>query len=281
MLLLQVNTAVQFAGATGASGRYRPKQRAHRRRRASLQDPQRQNAAPGNAVQPGPPVNRPSLSARRIRRRARPKRPDGEERETAGGDAGSTQRTNENGEPVNQEGLTEAEQREVQKLKARDREVRAVNRRTPPWAAASPGSRVTPTRPGRMAGNTPLAARSRSIPARSTAIRKPRSARWSRSSAPPWRRCSPPRRRIAVSPAEAEAKIQAARQEIQAEKREEQAEQIREAPRERTGRGRQHRPVRSAVQSRVRFNQPVAQGWASTCAIGTGLAAKGELKRGR
>ena len=53
-----------------------------------------------------------------------------EEAEAEENDSGQAQveggsRTNENGEKVDENGLTEAEQREVEKLKARDREVRA------------------------------------------------------------------------------------------------------------------------------------------------------------
>ncbi|MDD9903810.1 MAG: putative metalloprotease CJM1_0395 family protein [Rhodospirillaceae bacterium] len=128
MLLLQVNTAFQFTGGAGAAEAL-TRSTAIPSGSRSLQDPQRPNVAPGNAVQPGPPVNRLDFRTQnQAQSSVEDDEADGEGVATEGAEIQSTQRTNENGEPVNQEGLTEAEQREVERLKARDREVRAHER---------------------------------------------------------------------------------------------------------------------------------------------------------
>ena len=57
MLLLQVNTAFQFTGGAGAAEAL-TRSTTIPSGSGSLQDPQRPNVAPGNALQPGPPVNR-------------------------------------------------------------------------------------------------------------------------------------------------------------------------------------------------------------------------------
>ncbi len=57
MLLLQVNTAFQFTDGAGAA-EVLTRSTAIPSGSGSLQDSQRPNVARGNAVQPGPPVNR-------------------------------------------------------------------------------------------------------------------------------------------------------------------------------------------------------------------------------
>ena len=103
MLLLQVNTAFQFTGGAGAAESL-TRSTAIPSGSGSLQETQRPNVAPGNAVQPGPPVNRLVFRTQnQAQSSVEDDVADGEGVATEGAEILSTQRTNENGEPVNQE----------------------------------------------------------------------------------------------------------------------------------------------------------------------------------
>lgn len=274
MLLLQVNTAVQFAGGTGVSEGI-SRSGSATGGASALQDPQRPNVAPGNAVQPGPPVNRLDF---RTQNQAQNASEEFEEPEAQSATAGEEtqeigQRTNENGEPVNEAGLTEAEQREVEKLKARDREVRAheqAHATVGGGIAGQPQYTFTTGPDGRqyaVGGEVSIDTSPVNGNPEAT-IRKMEQVK--RAALAPSQPSSQDRRVAA----EAEAKIQAARQEIQAEKREELAEQTEKRTETEQGEGPAIGQTDPLFNPGERFDRPV--GGLGT-PLGTGLAGKGEL----
>ena len=102
MLLLQVNTAFQFTGGAGAAEALTLSTTIPSGS-GSLQDLQRPNVAPGNAVQPVPPMNRLDYrTQKQAQSSVEDDEADGEGVATEGAEIQSTQRTNEIGEPVNQ-----------------------------------------------------------------------------------------------------------------------------------------------------------------------------------
>ena len=274
MLLLHVNTAFQFAGGTGVAEAL-TRSTTIPSGSGSLQDPQRPTVAPGNAVQPGPPVNRLDI---RTQNQAQDAAEEGEAEgegaaATEGAQLESTQRTNENGEPVNQQGLTEAEQREVERLKARDREVRAHERAHATVGggiAGQPQFTFVTGPDGRQYAvggevsidTSPVAGNPEAT------IRKMEQVK--RAALAPTQP-SAQDRKVA---AEAEAKIQAAREEIQAEKREELAEQIKKRRETEQGEGASIGQSDPLFNPGERFDQPVG---GLGRPLGTGLAGKGEL----
>lgn len=273
MLLLHANTAVQFAGGTGAAEAL-TRSSAVSSSSGSLQDPQRPTVAPEAAVQPGPPVNRLDIRTQnQAQNNAEDEPAEDEAGEAEGAEVQSTQRTNENGEPVNQEGLTEAEQREVERLKARDREVRAHERAhaTVGGGIAGPPQFTFTTGPdGRqyaVGGEVSIDTSPVSGNPEAT-IRKMEQVK--RAALAPTNPSSQDRRVAA----EAEAKIQAARQEIQREKREEQAEAAEDRREREQGEASSIGQTDPVFNPEARFQRPVG-GVGSP--LGTGLAGSGEL----
>ena len=182
-------------------------------------------------------------------------------------------RTNANGEEIGPDGLTEAERREVEKLKARDREVRAHERahatvgggiagppqytfvRGPDGKQYAVGGEVSiDTSP--VAGNPEATIRKMELVKRAALAPSNPSGQD---------------RRVA---AEADAKILAARQEIAQERREE-AEKAAEKREERqTGEGNAIGQVDPIFDPESRF-RPALGGVGGP--LGTGLAGSGDL----
>lgn len=272
-MLLQVNTAVQFAGSTGTA-EAPVRSSAAAGSTDSLQDPQRPSVAPDNAVQPGPPVNRLDI---RTQNQAQDLGPE-DEAEEGSAEAGEAQfegaqRTNESGEPVNQEGLTETEQREVESLKARDREVRAHERAHATAGggiAGQPNFTFTTGPDGRqyaVGGEVSIDLSPVSGNPEATIRKMEQVKRAALAPSNP----SGQDRRVAAA---AEGKIQAARQEIQAEKREEQAERTEKRREGQEGESASIGQSDPVFNPEERFNQPIG-GIGSP--LGTGLAGSGEL----
>ena len=273
MLLLQVNTALQFAGGTGAA-EASVGSSAVSANSDSLQDPQHPSGAPENAVQPGPPVNRLDI---RTQNQAQVSGEEAEAEEEAA-EAGETQfegaqRTNEEGEPVNQEGLTEAEQREVESLKAREREVRAHERAHATAGGGIAGQPQFTFQVGpdgkqyAVGGEVSIDTSSVSGNPEATIRKMEQVKRAALAPSNP----SGQDRRVA---AEAEGTIQAARQEIQAEKREEQAERAEKRSEGQEGASVSVGQSEPVFNPEARFQRPVG-GIGSP--LGTGLAGSGEL----
>ena len=183
------------------------------------------------------------------------------------------QRTNESGEPVNQEGLTETEQREVESLKARDREVRAHERAHATAGggiAGQPNFTFTTGPDGRqyaVGGEVSIDLSPVSGNPEATIRKMEQVKRAALAPSNP----SGQDRRVAAA---AEGKIQAARQEIQAEKREEQAERTEKRREGQEGESASIGQSDPLFNPEARFNQSIG-GIGSP--LGTGLAGSGEL----
>jgi len=273
MLLLQVNSALQFAGGAGsAEAPVRGSTAAGST--DSLQDPQRPSVAPDNAVQPGPPVNRLDI---RTQNQAQTVGEEDEAEEDAA-EAGETQfdgaqRTNESGESVNQEGLTETEQRQVESLKARDREVRAHERAHATAGggiAGQPNFTFSTGPDGKqyaVGGEVSIDVSPVSGNPEATIRKMEQVKRAALAPSNP----SGQDRRVAAA---AEGKIQAARQEIQAEKREELAERTEKRREGQEGESASIGQSDPVFNPEERFNRSIG-GIGSP--LGTGLAGSGEL----
>ncbi|NKB58149.1 MAG: hypothetical protein GKS00_17635 [Alphaproteobacteria bacterium] len=265
MLSLQVNAALSIGGG-GAVG-------VPNRSLASDSDNpstvQRGGEINRDAARPGPPIARLDFQTQN-QSQSVPGEAEGDGAAQAQAEEGA--RTNEDGEKVDENGLTEAEQREIEKLKARDREVRAHEQ-----AHAAAGGSVTGSPQltftqgpdgkqyavsGEVSVDTsPVRGNPEATIRKMELVRKAALAPASPSSQD---------RRVA---AEADAQILAARQEIAKEKREAQAEQA-----EKRSEGQNGDPSIGqsdpAFDPEKRFNQPV--GGASS-PLNTGLAGTGEL----
>lgn len=261
MLPLQVNAALSVASSgitLGAPNRATVPVSDSAERAV---DPQSKSAA-SSAARPGPPTARLDFQTQNQSQSA-PK-----EEEAAGG-----KQTNENGEKVDENGLTEGEQRQVEKLKARDREVRAHEQ-----AHATTGGSVTGSpqytfeqgpdgKQYAVGGEVSVDA----SPVRGNPEATIRKMELVKKAALAPANPSSQDRRVA---AEADAQIIAARQEIAAEKREEQAEQAEKRSEGQNGDPSAIGQSDPAFDPEKRFNQPV--GGASS-PLNTGLAGKGEL----
>lgn len=223
-----------------------------------------------SGARPGPPVSRLSFDTQNQAQDASGDVAAEVETDNRTGEA--TQETNENGEAVNEEGLTEAEEREVEKLKARDREVRAHERahatagggiagqpqftfqQGPDGKQYAVGGEVSiDTSP--VSGNPEATIRKMEIVKRAALAPSNPSGQD---------------RRVA---AEAEAKIQTARREIQEEKREEAAEAAEKREANRSGETNAIGQSDPVFNPEGRFNRPVGSG----SPLGTGLAGQGDL----
>lgn len=261
MLPLQVNAALPIASSGSTIGA--PNRTAVPAADSAERAADQQNKASANtAARPGPPAARLDFQTQNQSQSA-PK-----EGEAAGGE-----QTNENGEKVDESGLTEAEQRQVEKLKARDREVRAHEQ-----AHATVGGPVTGSpqytfqqgpdgKQYAVGGEVSVDA----SPVRGNPEATIRKMELVKKAALAPANPSSQDRRVA---AEADAKIIAARQEIAAEKREEQEEKA-----EKRGEGQNGDPGAIGQSDPVfdpekRFNPSVG---GAGSPLNTGLAGKGEL----
>jgi hypothetical protein len=260
MLLLQVNAALPVAssGSTlGAPNRTAVPESNFAERAADQQS----RGTASNAARPGPPAARLDFQTHNQSQSA-PKE------EAVGGE-----RTNENGEKVDEAGLTEAEQREVEKLKARDREVRAheqAHAATGGSVTGSPQLTFTQGPDGKQyavggevsVDASPVRGNPEATIRKMELVKKASLAPASPSSQD---------KRVA---AEADAQILAARQEITKEKREEQAEQAEKRSEGQNGEPSATGQSEPTFDPEKRFNQPVG---GANSPVNTELAGKGEL----
>ncbi len=265
MLSLQVNAAFSVTNSIGAVN-------APNRTAAlpsdsqNLLSPQRGGETPSNAVQPGPPISRLEFRTQN--------QSQGQNEGSQAAQVEDAPATNANGEEVDEKGLTEAERREVEKLQARDREVRAHERAHATAGgsiAGSPSFTFTSGPDGRqyaVGGEVSIDVSPVSGNPQATIRKMEQVKRAALAPSNP----SGQDRRVA---SQAEGQIIAARQEIAAEKREEQAKQAEKRNEREAGETDAIGQTDPLFNPQERFQQPVGT---VSGPLGTGLAGQGELK---
>ncbi len=269
MLPLQVNATFSVASGIGAVSAPNSTS-ALPSDSQNLLSPQRGGESPSNAVQPGPPISRLEF---RTQNQSQDQSGEAGSASANGAPAEASQTTNANGEKVDENGLTEAEQRQVEKLKARDREVKAHERAHAVAGgsnAGSPSYTFTTGPDGKQyAVGGEVSIDVSPVPGNPQAtIRKMEQVK--RAALAPSNP-SGQDRRVA---SQAEGQIIAARQEIAAEKREEQAKQAEKRTEREAGETDAIGQTDPVFNPQERFRQPVGAVGGS---FGTGLAGQGEL----